>query len=722
MRISVLLALFVCLSPLLAQQPYSDPAILPTERAHWSFQTPKIVPPKIHDAQAAKKWARNTIDEYIFATLEQKKLKPSPEADKLTLIRRLTFDLHGLPPTPNEIDAFLKDNTPNAYEKLVDRLLASPHYGERWAQHWLDVVRFAESNGYEMDAERPHAWRYRDYVIRSLNADKPYDRFLKEQIAGDLLAAGKPVAETADLHIATGLHRCGPVHIVSGNVDREENRQEVLTEMVTGLSSGILGLTVACARCHDHKFDPISAGDFYRLQAFFAASQYRNLDLAEEKERKVRDEQLSVVNRKTAPIKKQIADLEAPVRARVLEAKKAALPEPLKTAVLTAADKRTPEQIKYAKDAAILLKIVWDDILNALTPDELTKRTALKTEQRKLEEDLPQPLPMIWSIGDEKTIPVTHVLRRGDVKKKWSEVQPAYLRIVAEKAPVPKTRIDLANWITQPEHPLTARVMVNRIWQHLFGQGLVRTPNDFGTRGEAPTHPELLDFLAIEFATKQKWHFKAIHKLILTSASYRQRSDIIHHADAENRWLGRMNRKRIEAEAIRDGILVAAGSINREVYGPSVKVPLEQEVYDLIFTEGEPENLWPVTPDAKQHTRRSIYLFGKRNVRQPLLEAFDQPDTLGPCAARGVSTFAPQALILMNGPLAHDNAKIMAKDIQRIAGNDITQQIALSFRRAFGRVPRPDEAKVAEAFLRDGGTLADFCLALFNVNEFIYVK
>jgi len=714
MRISVLLVLLLGIPALFAQQPYSDPAILPKERAHWSFQTPKIIPPKIQDAPAAKQWSRNAIDEYIFATLEQKKLKPSPEADKLTLIRRLTFDLHGLPPTPAEIDTFLKDDAPNAYEKLVDRLLASPHYGERWAQHWLDVVRFAESNGYEMDAERPHAWRYRDYVIRSLNADKPYDRFLKEQIAGDLLAAGKPVAESADLHIATGLHRCGPVHVVSGNVDRDENRQEVLTEMVTGLSSGILGLTVACARCHDHKFDPISAGDFYRLQAFFAGSQYRNLDLAEEKERQARDEQLTVVNRKTAPIKKLIAELEAPVRTRVLAAKKAALPEPLKTAVLTPADKRTPEQIKHAKDAAVLLKIVWDDVLDALSPEELTKRTALKTELRKLEEDLPQPLPMIWSIGDDKTIPVTHVLKRGDVKKKWSEVQPAYLRIVAGKTAAPKTRLDLANWIVQPEHPLTARVMVNRIWQHHFGTGLVATSSDFGFNGGRPSHPELLDWLARKFI-EEKWSIKSMHRLIVQSNAYRRSSSITREGlqvDASSRLLWHYPARRLEAEAIRDAILATSSKLDLKAGGPG---------FDLF----EPNTNYVKVYKAKTQFgpaefRRMIYQQKPRMQLDNTFGVFDCPDGGQIAPKRNLSTTPLQAFNLLNSPFIVQQAGFFAERIQQAEAKDTAAQVRRAFQFAFQRDPTAPEADGALKLLKSHG-LAALCRALFNTNEFLYV-
>ena len=734
--------------PGLAADPpaYKDPEITPAARQHWAFVKP--VRPAVPAVKTAG-WVRNPIDAFVLTKLEEKGLAPSPEADRRTLLRRLTFDLIGLPPTPAEIDAFLTDQLPNAYEKVVDRLLASPHYGERWAQHWLDVVRFAESNGYEVDAERPQAWRYRDYVVRSLNADKPYDRFVTEQVAGDLLAAGKDPREVPDLWHATGLHRCGQVHMVSGNVDKEENRQEVLTEMVNGVGSAILGLTVGCARCHDHKFDPISLGDYYRLQAFFAATRYRDVDLATKDEKDALGKQLLETSAKLAPLKKQIADLDAPVRARLTAAKKAKLDPATREALDTDPKKRTEVQKKLAADAAPLVKVAWDDVLAAHTPADRARRAALKDELHRLEQDLPKLPPQAWAVADEKPA-ATHVLKRGDVRRKTIAVSPAYPRVVAA-ASEPKTRLDLAKWLTSRENPLTARVIVNRLWLHHFGRGIVNTPNDFGTRGDPPTHPELLDWLACEF-TADGWSLKRMHRLMVCSATYRQSSAVRTPSskDPDNHLLGRMNRRRLEAETIRDALLAAAGTLTRDLGGPSVKVPLEPEVYDLIFTEDEPSGLWPVTPDPKQHTRRSLYLFAKRNVRLPMLEAFDQPDTLNSCAFRPVSTFAPQALILMNGPFAREECKAMAAGLVRTAGADPAARVEALYLRALGRPVRDAERAEALAFLKQQAddvrdrvlarkpvglpadlpagadpaavrALADLCLAVFNTNEFVYV-
>jgi hypothetical protein len=731
-----------------ADPQYQDPELTAKERQHWSFVPPRR--PAIPSTKSQPP-TKNPIDAFVLAKLEANGIAPAPEADRLTLIRRVTFDLTGLPPTPAEVDAFLQDTAAGAYERLVDRLLASPHHGERWGQHWLDVVRFAESNGYELDAERPQAWRYRDYVIRSLNADKPYDRFVREQVAGDLLAAGQDPRDVPDLWHATGLHRCGQVHMVSGNLDKDEVRQEVLTEMVNGLGSAVLGLTVGCARCHDHKFDPLSQGDYFRLQAFFAGTRFKDVDLATEEEKDALKRKLLKVSIRLNPIKKQVADLEAPYRAKLLAEKKAKLDPKMREAVDADPKKRTDEQKKLAEAAKPLLKVAWDEVLEVLTPEDRATRAALKEKQHKIELELPQLPPQAWAVADEKSAPPTHVLKRGDVTRKLTAVGPAYPRVLTGETAVPRNRLDLAKWLTRPENPLTARVVVNRLWQHHFGRGIVATPNDFGTRGDRPTHPELLDWLARELVEPtvgdgRPWTLKRMHRLMVCSATYRQSSSAErgtrnaelkkvgasipnsairtpHSIDPENALLWRMNRRRLEAEAIRDAVLAAAGTLNREVGGPSVKVPLEPEVYDLIFTEDEPSGLWPVTADPKQHVRRSIYLFLKRNVRLPMLEAFDQPDTLNSCAVRPVSTFAPQALILMNGPFTREQSRAMADDLARTLGTDPTAQVTALYRRALGRPPTDAEMRLCREFLTRQGNraLADLCLAVFNTNEFAHV-
>ncbi len=725
-------------------EKYAEPELTAEDRAFWSFKPPvREIPPAVKQ----EAWVRNPIDQFVLAKLEGKGIKSSPEADRRTLIRRVTFDLIGLPPTMAEIEAFQKDTSPNAYEKVVDRLLASPQFGERWAQHWLDVVRFAESNGYELDVERPQAWRYRDYVIRSFNADKPYDQFLKEQIAGDEMAAGKDPKTVSNLFIATGMHRCGQIHVVSGNLDKEAVRQEVLTEMVAGVGSAVLGLTMGCARCHDHKFDPISQADFYRLQAYFQATKLADVDIADEAERAAVKKKTAEVEAKTGPIKKQIAAIDAPYKKRVLEEKTAKLDAESRKALATPADERTAEQKKLASSLGGALTVRWDDVLAIITPEDAKKRAALREKYFELSKDLPSPAAQAWALTADPKPANTHVLKRGDFRRKAVSVTAAVPRVANLTDSAPKTRTELAAWLTDPKNPLTSRVIVNRLWAHHFGRGIVATSNDFGTRGSRPTHPELLDWLATELVSSN-WSLKQIHRLMVTSATYRQASDgPVNPADPDNLLLGKMNRRRLEAETIRDAILATAGTLNPKQFGPGVKVPLEPEVYDLIFTEDEPDYLWPVTPDPKEHTRRSIYLFAKRNVKLPLLEAFDQPDTLNSCAVRPVSTFAPQALILMNGPFARDQAAAMAFGLLK---DGIKDQIGEAYRRAYCRMPSAEERNVGEKFLAEQATtirervkatqdiglpaglpagmdpataraLADYCLGLLNANEFVYV-
>ncbi|MBY0459581.1 MAG: DUF1549 and DUF1553 domain-containing protein, partial [Gemmataceae bacterium] len=564
------------------QPKYTEKELKAKDRQHWAFVPPKR--PAVPEIADRKSPTANPIDAFILARLEKDGLKPSPPADKLALVRRVTLDLTGLPPTPEEVDAFLKDDAPDAYEKVVDRLLASPHFGERQAQHWLDVVRFAESDGYELDGERPHAWRYRDYAVKSFNADKPYDRFVLEQLAGDELAAEKKDPERRpELLVATGLHRCGPVHMVSGNLDAEVLRQEVLTEMVNGASATFLGLTFACARCHDHKFDPISAGDYYRLQAFFANARYADIDFATPAERDARNKAVEELRAQLGPVNKQIADLDSPVRSKLAKEKRESLEPKYKEALDTPADKRTPEQKTLASQAGTLLKVSWDEILAAMPPADLARRAKLREQQHALEARMPPPTAAAWAIenkGDAKTF----VLRRGEVKQKTLEVRPAFPRVLqaekggqADKGDAPKSRRELAAWLTRPDHPLTARVIVNRLWQQHFGRGLVSTPNDFGTRGERPTHPDLLDWLACELADPGRkaggagapaaWSLKHLHRLMVTSATYRQSATAPPGAkvDADNKLLWKMPRRRLEAEGVRDSILAAAGTLNREI-------------------------------------------------------------------------------------------------------------------------------------------------------------
>jgi hypothetical protein len=746
------LTLAFCLA-LTAGDPPAKPGKSDPERDHWAFQKPAPPPPpRVRQAD----WVRTPVDAFILARLEKAGLNPAPPADRATLLRRVTFDLTGLPPAPAELDAFLADHRPDAYERVVERLLASPHYGERWAQHWLDVVRYAESNGYESDGNRPHAWRYRDYVIDAFHTDKPYDRFLTEQLAGDLLAKGKNPRESAALWVATGYHRAGPIHLTSGNNDRDVLRQEVLTEMTLTVST-CLGLTVGCARCHDHKFDPISQKEYYRLQAFFAATVPQELDISTPEERAEYDEQTRNLKKELAPLQKQLAELEAPYRRRIAEEKKARLEDHFRDALAVPAANRSPAQKKLAEQAQPLIKVTWDELVAALSSADRIRRAHWREQMHTIQGRKPPPPAQAWCVHDTEPVPAMHVLQRGDPKRKGARVQPGFPSVLvgterdAEKQPL--DRLALARWLTSKDHPLTARVLVNRLWQHHFGRGLVATPNDFGLNGALPSHPALLDWLACTFMSHD-WSVKHVHRQMVLSSTYRQSSRVANPAakksDPDNRLLWKRNRQRLTAEALRDSVLAAAGTLNRKAGGPMVRVPLEPEVYDLIFTEDEPDGLWQAHPDPREHTRRSIYLFAKRNVRQPLLEAFDQPDTLTSCPVRSVSTFAPQALILLNGPFLQGQSRAFALRLLREGGADRASRVRQAYRLALGRLPRPEETRLADAFLREqtealrdrlrarervalpdplpegtdpaaAAALADFCLALLNANEFLYV-
>jgi hypothetical protein len=672
----VLIALIVAMPGtwVVAQPAYVEPELTPADRSHWAFQ------PIRNDV------SRKSLDDFLPKA-------DRPEASRRQFIVRLSLDLHGLPPTPAEVEAFERDDDPNAYGKLVDRLLASPHYGERQAQHWLDIVRFAESNGYELDADRPNAWRYRDYVVSSFNDDKSYFDFVREQIAGDEFGDAKSKPERL---IATGFLRCGPVHVVSGNLDSAVVRQEVLTEMVAGVGSAVLGLTLGCARCHDHKFDPLSQGDYYRLEAYFAGTRFKDYDLATPEQKKATRAKTAEVKAKADPVRKAIAAIDQPIRDALKAEKTDTLDTATKAALAVPKERRTNEQRKLIKQAEGVLTVRWDEILERLTPNQKAKRDVLRAELFRIEEALPAPLPEAWAVETDEQTPATFVLKRGDVKRRTLQVAPLPIRIAATRDKTGTTRSDLANWLVDAKNPLTARVIVNRLWQQHFGTGLVATPNDFGTRGGKPTNPELIDWLAHRLIHGPRpGSLKEIHRLIVNSKTYRQRD---------------LAKVRLDAESIRDRILTASGGLNRQVGGPSVRIPLEPEVYDLIFTEDEPDHLWRVTADEKQHGRRSLYLYAKRNVRYPMLEAFDQPDGINSCAVRGQSTFAPQALILMNGSFARSEARRLAT----LVGADVE----LAYARCLNRAPTGHELAVANAFL-ETGTMDEFCLALFNVAEFV---
>jgi cytochrome c553 len=739
----------------------SSKPITDEQRNYWAFRKPARPPVPAVKNQS---WIRTPIDAFVLAKLEEKGLQPSPRADKRTLIRRVTFDLTGLPPAPEEINAFIADRSPDAYRKVVKRLLSSPRYGERWAQHWLDVVRFGETNGFELDAEREQSWRYRDYVVKSLNEDKPYDRSIVEQIAGDELAP-----DDFEMRVATGFLRAGPQHVVSGNQDLAVNRQEWLTEVMFGVGNGIMGLTVGCARCHDHKFDPIPQADFYRLQAFFAAAGNYDFKRPAKEQEQVYDAAVKAHKEKLKPILDQIAAIEKPYREKLAAQKRAKLEPQYADALAKDAKLRNEEEKRLAKDAQRMLNISWDELVASLSTEDREKRAALRRQMHNIELYAPEPLPKALAVADVlNPVPPMHLLKGGDPHRLGTEVEPGFLSVLLPKdaprnveiIPVRQgefkstgRKLALARWLTQRDHPLTARVMMNRLWHHHFGRGIVATPNDFGRNGQQPTHPELLDWLAVEFVDRG-WSLKQMHEVMVLSNAYQQSSAIDSakaKIDPDNKLLWRMNRQRLDAEAVRDAVLAVSSALTEQMGGPSIRVPLEPEVYDIIFTEQEPDNLWPAHPDPRQHTRRSLYLIRKRNVRLPLLVAFDAPDMMSSCGARAVSVHALQSLTLMNSEFMLQQSRRLAERLFKEANGNERAMIARLYELALARKPQIAEVRLTQSFLKDQtaiirGRIArgehvvkfdelpksidaaiaaawvDLCLATLNLNEFVYLN
>jgi hypothetical protein len=633
------------------------------EKRYWAFQPRKAVaPPAISDP-----WIRNPIDAFILAGLRKAELRPAPEADRASLIRRVTFDLTGLPPTPAEIDAFLADPAPDAYERIVDRLLASPHYGEQWGRHWLDVVRFAESDGYEYDMHRPDAYRYRDYVVNAFNRDKPYDQFVREQLAGDEIDPSNEVNV-----VASGFNRLGPLRKNAGNQDVASSQNEVLTEMTNVVGAAFLGVTVGCARCHDHKFDPFRQSDYYRLQAHFAQTQPNDIVMASAEEQ-------AAWKAKAEPIQQEMRRLQA--------------------------------QLRRAPDG---------------------EKAAIEKKLEDLDEKLPAPLASIYSVKDDpaKTSPI-RILFHGDYQSPVATVGARPLGILLpEAAPeqtleAPKPRLRLAEWVADAANPLTARVMVNRVWGYHFGRGIVSTPNDFGRMGSRPSNPELLDWLADRFV-EGGWKLKPLHRMMLLSSAYRQSSSspiekAAAEKDADNALVWKFGRRRLEAEELRDAMLAIAGRLNTAIGGPSVLVPIDPE---LVLMLKRPQ-YWVATRDKSQYDRRTLYMIYKRNLRLPFMEVFDAPDTLLSCARREQSTHAPQALELLNGQMSNELAAALAERLLK-ERKTAAERVDYAFRLAAGRAPTASETDLAMSFLAatpdNPARVKEFALAVFNLNAFLYVN
>ena len=616
----------------------------------WAFQPlQRVSPPPIEDAT----WVRSPIDQFILARLEKESLHPSPEASKETLLRRVSLDLIGLVPSPREIRDFLADTSPDAYERVVDRLLASPHYGERWGRHWLDVARYADSDGYTIDAPR-QMWKYRDWVIHALNRDMPFDQFVIEQIAGDMLPN-----PTGDQLIATGFHRNTPSNY-EGGIDFEQYRVEAVVDRVSTTGAAFLGLTLGCARCHDHKFDPVSQKEFYQLFAYF-----NNVDeITSEAERY--DFNRPIL---TVPAPEEIA------RKKAFDAQWASLSKELITYVRElAARPRKAGDEDPSKDPGLMERVQNLRDLRRREP-KLTTTLIMR--------ELSQPRESYVHLG-------------GDFTRRGVPVKPAIPAVLPQLPAGANTRLDFAKWLVDPQNPLTSRVTVNRIWQSYFGKGIVETENDFGRQGATPSHPELLDWLASEFI-RQNWSQKAIHRLIVTSATYRQSSNRRPETEAVdpfNKLLARQNRLRLDAEIIRDSALAASGLLTDTVGGPSVYPPIPDGAMSVTQVSGA----WP-TATGQDRYRRGLYTFFRRSAAYPGLVVFDAPDATSACTRRVPSNTPLQALTTLNDETFLEFAEGLAARVLKEAPPDNQERIRYAYTLALGRAPRSDEQERLERLL-----------------------
>jgi mono/diheme cytochrome c family protein len=743
-------------------EPPKPPAageFTPEERAFWAFQ-----PVRRPDVPAfpGDPRVQTPVDAFLRAALREKGLDFSPEADKATLLRRASFDLTGLPPEPEELAAFLADPAPDAYDRAVDRLLASPRYGERWGRHWLDVAGYADSEGYdESDLERKYAYRYRDYVIRSFNDDKPFDRFIREQLAGDEMVAppySNLTPEDADRLAATGFLRMAPDGTGSRGADVRAAAQQVVADTIKIVSTSLLGLTVGCAQCHDHRYDPIPQVDYYRLRAVFEPAYdpsnwrkpaQRLVSLYTDADRKRSAE----IEAEAAAVDRERAKQEKEFIEATFERELAKLPEELRAAAREARaaprDKRTEEQKALLRRYPSLNVSAGSLYLyDKKAADALAKIAARAAEirSRKKPEEF---VPALTEVAGQ--VPTTRLFYRGDPDQPAEPVAPGGLSILEAAAPaaipaddpgVPTTgrRLALARWLTDTRHPLTARVIVNRVWMHHFGRGLVNTPGDFGVLGDRPTHPELLDWLASEFIAFG-WKLKPLHKLLMTSTAYRQasrRPPPSRDVDPDNRLYARMSVRRLEAEVIRDAMLAAGGTLQARMFGPPVPV-MADEVGQIVIGKENRDGEGKVGPPIPLHGeefRRSVYVQMRRSRPLDVLATFDAPVMEPNCEVRKASTVAPQALMLMNNTFVVTQSRHFARRVAKEAGEEPSARVTRAWRLAFGRDPSDDDVRRGEAFLREQSghfralkkadpdflALSDFCHALLSANRFLYVE
>jgi hypothetical protein len=690
--------------------PTRGGVVTPEAKNSWPYR--RLTRPKVPKVDGAT----NPIDAFVRSKLAENGLDLNPPADPVALVRRVYYDLIGLPPTPEQVDEFLADPSPEAYERLIDRLLASPHYGERWGRHWLDLVRYAETNGYERDGPKPFAWRYRDYVIKSFNDDKPFDRFILEQLAGDELDRDNPEAI-----IGTGYYRLGLWD--DEPADPVQSRYDEFDDWVATTCQVFLGMTMNCARCHEHKIDPIPQADYYRMLAFFQDVRHFSNS---------RDTRSSFNLTDISPPEKR-RSYEAEMQRR--EAEKDRITREM-TEIEDQAIKRMPAEDQRAAEGVDRPTVVAK-LKDHFTREEQQKYTQLKRELNRLR-SLPE-LSREWALSVNNClvhVPDTHIMQRGNPHAPGAKVQPGFPEVLGFADPVIPSpspgarssgrRIVLARWIASPENPLTARVLANRIWQHHFGRGIVATPNDFGKFGTPPTHPELLDWLACELI-EGGWRWKRMHRLILTSQTYRQSSKANEaglERDPSNQWFWRFPMRRLSAEEVRDSFLMVSGQLNRKAGGPSVypKIPAE-----VLAGQSRPGEGWPVSP-PQEANRRSIYVGVKRSLQVPILAQHDQADTDSSCPVRYTTTVPTQALGLINGEFAQETAAAFAKRLRKEVPHDLAGQVRRAIRLTTGRVPEEAEVQADVAFIGElqqvspkADALQQYCLMILNTNEFVYL-
>ncbi len=743
-----------------------DNYITEQERSYWAFQPVQRPPvPQVDPTSNVG----TPVDRFVLAKQQAVGLALSPQADPATLIRRATFDLLGLPPTPAEVQAFIDDTTPDAYARLLDRLLASPQYGQRWGRHWLDVAGYADSEGYgSEDPQRPHAYRYRDYVIDAFNQDKPFDQFVIEQLAGDELLT-PPLenldAEQTEKLVATGFLRMAPDGTGIGGVDKALASNEVMVKTIEIVSSSLLGLTVGCAQCHNHRYDPITQEDYYAFRAIFEPalnpkkwltpaqrrwSLYTDADRAQAAALEVEAKKILAER-----IVKQNEFIEATVQ-RELAKLDEALRTPLAQARNTPDKQRTAEQKQLLKEHPSVNVTAGSLYLyDRKAADELKKMAdqAAAVRARKPPEGF---VRAVWEPLDQPPAK-TFVFFRGDHQQPTTVVPPRELTVLADSSssrvpandvqrPTSGRRLAYARWLTSGQHPLLARVIVNRIWMQHFGQGLVTTAADFGALGVEPTHPQLLDWLADEFAASG-WSVKHLHRVIMLSATYQQSS--LRHAggdriDAGNQLYWRMPVRRLDAESLRDAVLAVAGDLNLKAGGPAVPVMANQVGQFVIGKEnlnaGRPG---AVLPMHNEDLRRSVYVEVRRSRPLSVMAPFDLPRMEPNCTSRSSSTVSPQSLMLMNSTFVLEASQRFAQRLRREAGDALPDQIRLAWRLCFAVPPSAEQVAAAVGFVEsqrevfaadpvvatktqpavepDTEALASFCQALLSSNPFLYV-